>query len=104
MNKKNVLLTIITLIISILIVTLIIYIRKPNLEYLFHPQLMLATIDTPKVVLTDMKIKKYYDNSLDITFVFEYYIRGKKDIRAQTVKFIPDGKGGYSPGEIIPTN
>ena len=32
------------------------------------------------------------------------YIRGKKDIRTQTVKFIPDGKGGYSPGEIIPTN
>ena len=61
MNKKNVLLAIVTLIISIVIVISIIYIRKPNLEYLLHPQLMLATIDTPKVVLTDMKIKKYYD-------------------------------------------
>ena len=44
------------------------------------------------------KIKKYYDDSLDITFTFEYYIRGNKDIRTRTVRFIPDGKGNYAPG------
>mgnify|MGYP001029436260 CR=1 FL=1 len=98
MNKRNILLIIITLIISILISISIIYIRKPHLDYLLHPRLMLASIDTPKIILTNMKIKKYYDDSLDITFTFEYYIRGNKDIRTSTVRFIPDGKGNYAPG------
>ncbi len=101
MNKKNILLIIATLIISILITKSIIYIRKPHLDYLFHPRLMLASIDTPKIILTDMKIKKYYDDSLDITFIFEYYVKGEKDIRTRTVRFVPNGKGNYSPGNEI---
>ncbi|MFR1503547.1 MAG: hypothetical protein ACLSUS_05530 [Opitutales bacterium] len=101
MKNKNILLSISFLILSIFISISIIHLRTPIFDYLLHPQIILSTIDTSKINLTEIKIKKYYDNSLDIKFVFEYLTKDEKDTRTRTIRFVPNGRGGFLPGKEI---
>lgn len=101
MKNKNILLSISFLILSIIVSISIIYFKSPKFDYLFHPQIILSTMDTSKIKLAEIKFKKYYDNSLDVKFVFEYLIKDEEDIRTRTIRFVPNGLGGFLPGKEI---
>lgn len=101
MKQKNILLGISFFILSIFISIFITHIRAPRFDYLLHPQIMLATMCTSKINLIEIKVKEYYDNSLDIKFVFEYFVNGEKDIRTRMIRFVPNGQGGFLPGKEI---
>lgn len=74
--------------------------KIPKAEYILKPNIELDIQGAFTTALTDITVKKFHNNTLDVVFVFDYYGGNRPNNKPEfhLIRFEPDNLGGYQTG------